>query len=60
MTRRILTFDAPRRFISGTVGMPGERTFYLQVARGANSRPCLLRRLRSPYSRIGWTSCSRR
>ncbi|MBM3688342.1 MAG: DUF3090 family protein [Actinobacteria bacterium] len=35
MTRRILTFDAPRRFISGTVGMPGERTFYLQVAQGS-------------------------
>ncbi|MFM9050039.1 MAG: DUF3090 family protein, partial [Actinomycetota bacterium] len=36
MTRRILTFDAPRRFISGTVGMPGERTVYLQVAQGSD------------------------
>ena len=36
MSRRILTFDAPRRFVAGTVGMPGERTFFLQAAQGAN------------------------
>lgn len=35
MTRRILTFDAPRRFVAGTVGMPGERTFFLQAAQGS-------------------------
>lgn len=31
MTRRILTFSHPRRFVVGTVGQPGERTFFLQV-----------------------------
>lgn len=31
MSRRILTFDHPGRFIIGTVGRPGERTFFLQV-----------------------------
>ena len=35
MSRRILLFDAPRRFIAGTVGMPGERTFFLQAAQGS-------------------------
>ncbi|MDR1999510.1 MAG: DUF3090 family protein [Frankiaceae bacterium] len=32
MTRQLLLFDRPRRFIAGTVGQPGERAFYLQVA----------------------------
>lgn len=31
MTRRILSFTHPRRFVVGTVGVPGERTFFLQV-----------------------------
>lgn len=34
MARRILTYVDPRRFIAGTVGMPGERTFYLQASDG--------------------------
>ncbi|MGI9197615.1 MAG: DUF3090 family protein [Candidatus Nanopelagicales bacterium] len=34
MARRILYFDRPRRFIVGTVGLPGERTFFLQAASG--------------------------
>jgi uncharacterized repeat protein (TIGR03847 family) len=32
MARQLIVFDRPRRFIAGTVGQPGERTFYLQVA----------------------------
>ena len=32
MQRRVFRYDAPRRFIAGTVGMPGERTFYLQAS----------------------------
>ena len=32
VTRRIHVFEDPRRFVAGTVGMPGERTFYLQAA----------------------------
>lgn len=31
MTRRIIEYRLPERFVVGTVGMPGERTFYLQV-----------------------------
>src|SRR6202161_719408 len=26
----VYTYDPPERFIAGTVGQPGERTFYLQ------------------------------
>src|SRR3954451_24925408 len=32
MTRQVLIFDRPRRFVAGTVGQPGERAFYLQIA----------------------------
>lgn len=35
MTRRIIEYRLPERFVVGTVGLPGERTFYLQ-ARSAN------------------------
>ncbi len=31
MPRRILEFRLPERFVVGTVGMPGERTFFLQA-----------------------------
>ena len=34
MPRQIFLFDRPRRFVAGTVGEPGERTFYLQAADG--------------------------
>ena len=32
--REIHEFHFPEKFLSGTVGMPGERTFYLQVVHG--------------------------
>lgn len=32
MSRRIWNFSPPRRCVVGTVGLPGERTFYLQVS----------------------------
>ena len=32
MSRQIWTFVAPTRCVVGTVGMPGDRTFYLQVS----------------------------
>ncbi len=35
MTRQVFDFRTPARFVAGTVGMPGERTFFLQ-ARQAN------------------------
>jgi uncharacterized repeat protein (TIGR03847 family) len=34
MTRHVFNVDAPDRFVVGTVGMPGERTFFLQVRQG--------------------------
>jgi uncharacterized repeat protein (TIGR03847 family) len=32
MTRQMYFFDRPDRFVAGTVGQPGERTFYLQAS----------------------------
>ena len=32
MTRQVFLFDRPDRFVAGTVGQPGERTFYLQAS----------------------------
>jgi uncharacterized repeat protein (TIGR03847 family) len=34
MPRRLYLFDAPDRFIVGTIGVPGSRTFYLQARDG--------------------------
>jgi uncharacterized repeat protein (TIGR03847 family) len=34
MPRRLFVFDTPDRFITGTLGRPGERTFYLQARKG--------------------------
>jgi uncharacterized repeat protein (TIGR03847 family) len=34
MPRQVYVFDNPERFVAGTVGQPGERTFYLQVRDG--------------------------
>ena len=31
MARFVHLFDNPARFVSGTVGVPGERTFFLQA-----------------------------
>ncbi len=31
MPRQVFLFDRPQRFVTGTVGQPGERTFYLQA-----------------------------
>jgi uncharacterized repeat protein (TIGR03847 family) len=33
MPRRLFTFDPPDRFVTGTVGEPGNRTFFLQARR---------------------------
>jgi uncharacterized repeat protein (TIGR03847 family) len=35
MTRRRFLFDTPDRFLTGTVGEPGNRTFFLQARDGA-------------------------
>jgi uncharacterized repeat protein (TIGR03847 family) len=34
MARRAYLFDSPDRFIAGTVGEPGSRTFFLQAREG--------------------------
>lgn len=35
MTARILLFDSPDRFVAGTMGQPGERTFFIQALQGS-------------------------
>ncbi len=34
MPRQIFSFDPPERFVAGTVGQPGARSFYLQASAG--------------------------
>jgi uncharacterized repeat protein (TIGR03847 family) len=34
MTRRLFIFDDPDRFVAGTIGEPGDRSFYLQARKG--------------------------
>ena len=36
MPRRVYTFDGPDRFVAGTVGEPGGRTFFLQARKGGD------------------------
>ena len=36
MTRRISNFDAPDRFVAGTIGEPGHRAFFLQARQGGS------------------------
>jgi len=33
MTRRLFVFDPPDRFVAGTIGAPGNRTFFIQARR---------------------------
>ncbi len=35
MTARVLLFDPVERFVAGTVGQPGERTFFIQARQGS-------------------------
>lgn len=37
MARTIFDFDPPDRFVAGTVGQPGDRTFYLQASGGGRT-----------------------
>jgi uncharacterized repeat protein (TIGR03847 family) len=34
MARRLFIFDGPDRFVAGTIGEPGDRTFFLQARKG--------------------------
>jgi uncharacterized repeat protein (TIGR03847 family) len=36
MSRRIYDYGLPDRFVTGTVGQPGSRTFFLQAKRGSS------------------------
>lgn len=42
MGRRVIVHDPPDRFVAGTVGEPGERTFLLQAASGSLMHTVLL------------------
>jgi uncharacterized repeat protein (TIGR03847 family) len=35
--RQVFLFDPPERFVAGTVGQPGDRTFYLQATGGGRT-----------------------
>ena len=35
MPRRRYIFDPPDRFVAGTIGEPGDRTFFLQAREGS-------------------------
>jgi uncharacterized repeat protein (TIGR03847 family) len=35
--RELFVYDPPERFVAGTVGLPGHRTFYLQAAAGGRT-----------------------
>ena len=37
MPRQVHLFDPPERFVAGTVGLPGERTFFLQASGGGRT-----------------------
>ena len=34
MPRRVYSFDRPDRFIAGALGVPGQRTFFIQASKG--------------------------
>jgi uncharacterized repeat protein (TIGR03847 family) len=38
----VYSYDPPERFVAGTVGQPGERTFYLQATGGGRTTSVLL------------------
>jgi uncharacterized repeat protein (TIGR03847 family) len=35
MPRRVYSFDRPDRFIAGALGVPGQRTFFIQASKGS-------------------------
>src|SRR6478752_7416854 len=37
MPRQVFLYDPPERFVAGTVGVPGSRTFFLQARSGART-----------------------
>ena len=45
MPRQVFLFDPPERFVAGTVGQPGDRTFYLQASGGGRTVSVALEKL---------------
>ena len=45
MPRQLFVFDPPERFVAGTVGQPGERTFFLQATGGGRTVSVALEKL---------------
>jgi uncharacterized repeat protein (TIGR03847 family) len=45
MSGQEFSFDPPERFVAGTVGQPGERTFYLQASGGGRTVSVALEKL---------------
>ena len=45
MTRRAHLFDSPDRFVAGTVGQPGNRTFFLQAREGERIASVVLEKI---------------
>jgi uncharacterized repeat protein (TIGR03847 family) len=45
MPRQVYAFEPPERFIAGTVGQPGERTFYLQASGGGRTVSVILEKM---------------
>ncbi len=45
MSRQVFIYDPPERFVAGTVGMPGDRTFYLQARSGGRVTSVALEKL---------------
>lgn len=45
MPRQLFDFPEPERFVVGTVGMPGDRTFFLQARHGNNVVSVVLEKL---------------
>ncbi|MGI5351275.1 DUF3090 domain-containing protein [Streptomyces sp. CA-250714] len=37
MSRQVFLYDPPDRFVAGTVGLPGRRTFFLQASAGGRT-----------------------
>jgi uncharacterized repeat protein (TIGR03847 family) len=45
MPRQVYAFEPPERFVAGTVGQPGERTFYLQASGGGRTVSVVLEKV---------------
>ncbi len=45
MPRQVFAYDPPSRFVAGTVGQPGDRTFYLQASGGGRTTSVALEKV---------------